>query len=112
MSEGDGTLEDFLSGQVKFTSELVEAATTANFADAENIFKCPRCGSALTKRNGKNGEFWGCTNYPKCRTTFDDKNGKPDFDGKKFLLAEKFSTPIDYNPADFEPILSSANFKR
>ena len=112
MSEGDGTLEDFLAGQVKFTTELVEAATTANFTDAENIFKCPRCGSALTKRNGKNGEFWGCRNYPKCRATFNDKNGKPDFDGKKLLGAGNFNTAVDYNPADFEPILSSANFDR
>ena len=151
---------DFLSGQVKFTSELVTAATTAKFADAEGVFKCPncgsalvkrkskdrdfwgcanypeckaafdddggkpdfdgklraarlikdgapkcpKCGSALVKRNGKNGEFWGCSAYPKCRTTFDDKAGKPDFDGKKFFRKENF------NPADFEPIISSADF--
>ena len=85
MSEGDGTLEDFLAGQVKFTSELCEAATSANFAEAEGVFKCPNCGSALVKRKGKNGEFWGCRAYPKCRTSFDDKNGAPDFDGKKFI---------------------------
>ncbi|MBR0289835.1 MAG: DNA topoisomerase III [Selenomonadaceae bacterium] len=85
MSEGDGTLEDFLAGQIKFTSELCEAATSANFAEAEGVFKCPNCGSALVKRNGKNGEFWGCSAYPKCRTSFDDKNGAPDFDGKKFI---------------------------
>ena len=90
MSAGDGTLEDFLLGQVKFTSELCAAATTAKFSDAENIFKCPRCGSALIKRKGKNGDFWGCSAYPKCRTTFDDKNGKPDFDGKKFLPPKTF----------------------
>ena len=90
MSEGDGTLEDFLAGQVKFTSKLVAAASKAKFAEAEGVFKCPNCGSALVKRNGKNGEFWGCSNYPKCRTTFDDKDGKPDFDGKKFLRAKNF----------------------
>ena len=82
MSEGDGTLDDFLAGQVKFTSELVTAATTAKFADAEGVFKCPNCGSALVKRNGKNGEFWSCANYPECKTAFDDDGGKPDFDGK------------------------------
>jgi DNA topoisomerase-3 len=82
MSEGDGTLEDFLAGQVKFTSELCTAATTAKFAEAENIFKCPNCGSALIKRKGKNGNFWGCGNFPECRTTFEDVDGKPDFDRK------------------------------
>ena len=111
MSEGDGTLEDFLAGQVKFTSELVMAANDAKFVEAEGVFKCPKCGSALVKRNGKNGEFWGCSSYPKCRTTFDDKDGKPDFDGKKFLRAKNFSTSDDFNPAEFEPIISSADFE-
>lgn len=110
MSEGDGTLEDFLAGQVKFTSELVTAAATAKFADAEGVFKCPKCGSALVKRNGKNGKFWGCKSYPKCRTTFDDKDGKPDFDGKNFLRAPSVDVPADFNSADFEPIISSADF--
>ncbi len=82
MSEGDGTLEDFLAGQVKFTGELCEAATHANFAEAENVFKCPKCGAALVKRQGKHGFFWGCSAYPDCRTVFEDANGKPDIDGK------------------------------
>ena len=28
---------------------------------------CPRCSGKLVLRNGKYGEFWGCSNYPKCR---------------------------------------------
>ena len=110
MSEGDGTLEDFLDGQIKFTRELVNAATAANFSDAEGIFKCPKCGSAMVKRNGKNGIFWGCSNFPRCRTTFDDKNDAPDFDGKKFFRSENFNVPDDFNPAEFAPIISSADF--
>lgn len=27
---------------------------------------CPRCGGRLVLRNGKYGQFWGCSNYPKC----------------------------------------------
>lgn len=27
---------------------------------------CPRCGGELRKRNGKFGEFFGCSNYPAC----------------------------------------------
>lgn len=30
---------------------------------------CPECGSNLVKRNGKFGEFYGCSNYPKCKYT-------------------------------------------
>lgn len=28
---------------------------------------CPRCGGKLVKRNGKYGDFFGCSNYPKCK---------------------------------------------
>ena len=28
---------------------------------------CPRCGKALVKRQGKHGEFIGCSGFPKCR---------------------------------------------
>jgi hypothetical protein len=28
---------------------------------------CPRCGSQLVLRNGKYGQFKGCSNFPKCR---------------------------------------------
>ena len=30
---------------------------------------CPRCGYSLVFRNGKYGDFLGCSNYPKCRFT-------------------------------------------
>ena len=30
---------------------------------------CPRCNGELKIRNGKNGKFYGCSNYPKCRFT-------------------------------------------
>ena len=30
---------------------------------------CPRCGKKLVIRNGKNGSFMGCENYPKCKFT-------------------------------------------
>ena len=30
---------------------------------------CPYCKSELALRNGKNGKFYGCKNFPKCRYT-------------------------------------------
>lgn len=30
---------------------------------------CPYCGSQLVYRNGRNGQFIGCSAYPKCRYT-------------------------------------------
>lgn len=32
-----------------------------------NNMICPRCGNVLVKRNGKYGNFIGCSNYPKCK---------------------------------------------
>ena len=34
---------------------------------AEGI--CPRCGGNLILRNGQYGNFYGCSNYPKCKFT-------------------------------------------
>lgn len=30
---------------------------------------CPRCGSALVLRKSSSGNFYGCSNYPKCKFT-------------------------------------------
>lgn len=31
--------------------------------------RCPQCGGELKLRNGKYGQFYGCSNYPNCRFT-------------------------------------------
>ena len=51
----------------------------------ENV--CPACHQGvLLQRKGKNGIFWGCSNYPKCRLTCNDKEGKPDMEDAKMRL--------------------------
>lgn len=39
--------------------------------NAKNNFvnMCPKCGGGLILRKGKYGDFYGCSNYPKCRYT-------------------------------------------
>ena len=37
----------------------------------EQLFVCPKCGSRMQERKGKNGAFLGCLNYPKCKYTRD-----------------------------------------
>jgi DNA topoisomerase-3 len=49
---------------------------------AKGSVKCPLCGAPMVLRNGKNGPFWGCSKYPKCTATADDKDGKPVFKKK------------------------------
>lgn len=47
-----------LAGELKHVTSKKAPATA-----------CPECGMPLIKRNGRYGEFWGCTGYPDCRYT-------------------------------------------
>ena len=40
-----------------------------NNISKKDTSKCPKCGGNLVERNGKYGDFIGCSNYPKCRYT-------------------------------------------
>jgi DNA topoisomerase-1 len=40
-------------------------------------FKCKACGKPLALREGKNGNFFGCTGYPQCKEVYWDRKGKP-----------------------------------
>lgn len=31
---------------------------------------CPKCGGTLIEKNGRYGDFWGCSNFPQCRFTY------------------------------------------
>ena len=80
MAEGDGSLESFLQNQVDFTTKMCRKAEGTSLV-VEDAVKCPRCGlGILQKRHGKNGDFWGCSNYPRCRMTCNDKDGKPNLE--------------------------------
>uniref|UniRef100_A0A7C5AKA3 DNA topoisomerase 1 n=1 Tax=Desulfobacca acetoxidans TaxID=60893 RepID=A0A7C5AKA3_9BACT len=45
-------------------------ASAANGPGDGNL-ACPECGKNLVVRRGKNGEFLGCTGFPRCRFTCD-----------------------------------------
>ena len=82
MAAGDGTLEEFLAGQIKFTGELCAKAKTLKMKPASKVnVVCPRCKSGVMVRRQRKSDgniFWGCSNFPNCRMACDDKNGKPD----------------------------------
>ncbi|MDR2820410.1 MAG: type I DNA topoisomerase [Desulfovibrio sp.] len=46
-------------------------------------FKCKTCGKPLVRRESAKGPFFGCSGYPACKQLYQDKDGKPDFGGKK-----------------------------
>ena len=47
--------------------EHVQNVLETQYSIANNI--CPRCGKTLVLRNGKTGQFYGCSGYPDCRFT-------------------------------------------
>lgn len=47
-------------------------------------YKCTKCGAGLVRRAGsKRKPFWGCSNYPDCKSTYQDMKGRPNFKIKK-----------------------------
>jgi restriction system protein len=62
------TGQDFLSriGEIPEAAqnELLHAATEGDYTTPT----CPSCGIKLIKRESIRGGFWGCRNYPRCRS--------------------------------------------
>lgn len=56
------------SGEVFKSEDNKNAKCSNDNCDFETEL-CIKCGGYMIKRNGKYGEFLGCTNYPKCRKT-------------------------------------------
>ncbi|MCH4200549.1 MAG: restriction endonuclease [Clostridium tyrobutyricum] len=57
---------------VKYTTKKLckEYSSYSRIVNSENKI-CPRCGNKLILRTGKNGRFYGCSNYPECKYTQD-----------------------------------------
>ena len=73
------SFEHFYQNQLSGLTKLLDKAKHAEISPSVGALLCPTCGKAMIRRKGKNGFFWGCVNYPECKTTARDKNGKPDF---------------------------------
>lgn len=54
-------------GGFNYEKERKEIESYAKLFHGNQI--CPTCNSSLVLRDGKYGEFWGCSNFPKCRFT-------------------------------------------
>ena len=77
MAEGGESLEEFLRQQAEFTTSICAGATRLDIS-VKGDYPCPQCGKGvLQPRNGRNGKFWGCSQYPACRAACDDNNGEP-----------------------------------
>lgn len=61
-------LNDCIMNQ-KCYEEMAKIAAKAAGMPGADAELCPRCKGALVRRNGKFGEFYGCSNFPECRYT-------------------------------------------
>lgn len=53
-----------------------EEANRLRTLDAKgNPVVCPTCQQPMRRISAKGGMFWGCTGYPSCKTTMDDRKG-------------------------------------
>ncbi|HIP83883.1 MAG TPA: DNA topoisomerase I [Methanothermococcus okinawensis] len=60
-------LQEVKSKEVDIGRELIRRMEEDRDMNKPRI--CPRCGGRLVARRGKYGEFFGCSNYPRCRYT-------------------------------------------
>lgn len=79
MVDGSAELTSFIDQQTKFITDLCLKAKAVQIENHDkNVKRCPRCKQGVLKlRNGKNGAFWGCSRYPECKGTCNDKDGQP-----------------------------------
>ena len=77
------TIRDIIASAQPITVQSLDNGTSkksdSKKSPKKSSVKCPRCGAPMFLRNGKNGAFWGCSNYPDCKMTANDNNGKPVF---------------------------------
>ena len=56
----------------KNTKTILEDGTIKEHEEVEETDeKCPNCNANLVIKNGKNGKFLACPNFPKCKFTKD-----------------------------------------
>lgn len=83
IAEGAMSLDTFMQKQEAFIRHLMNQSRQSGVSLGKvEIKKCPKCGSPMAKRNGKNGAFWGCTKYPDC-------DGLENIDGKSTKTSKK-----------------------
>ena len=109
ISEGDESAKKILSKFYKEFTKEIDNAYKIMYVDevVPTGELCPKCGAPLIYKEGKNGKFVGCSNYPKCNYVQKEKKevvytgencpicGKPlverkDSKGKVFVACSGF----------------------
>ncbi len=82
IATGDLSLDAFMDWQVNWLNQLIESIKShpINIGARVKIVACPDCGKDMFLRKGKQGQFWGCSGYPQCKTTAQHNKGKALFE--------------------------------
>lgn len=71
----DNVEEDYYNVASRYKNELLDQGNEKVELNKKEITiikdndVCPKCGGKLVERKGKYGDFYGCSNFPKCRYT-------------------------------------------
>jgi DNA-binding helix-hairpin-helix protein with protein kinase domain len=50
-------------------TSTITTPTPPRITATSSTTPCPRCGSQMRRRSGRYGQFWGCSQYPRCKGT-------------------------------------------
>ena len=73
-------LNGFIQGVEKQLTLLIENGKALGKLTIAGVkfHNCPKCKEGiLNRRKGSNGFFWGCSNFPECKQTYQDEKGSP-----------------------------------
>ena len=73
------SIESFFDQQIKMMNAFLNQAKNAQISAPKDAVICPNCQKPMIRRKGQKGYFWGCSDYPSCKMTAPDQNGKPVF---------------------------------
>jgi DNA topoisomerase-3 len=80
---GDLAVKNFIADIDNYLESRVNSVVNNGIKITANMDSCPTCNKGfLSKRKSTKGDFWACTNYPTCKSTFPDLNGKANTSAK------------------------------
>lgn len=80
IEKGSNTCDAFIDELMQFIETQVDLVKENGLNIHVETHQCPKCDTGtLRKRKSGKDVFWGCSNYPDCKTTVPNKGGAPDF---------------------------------
>ncbi len=97
--------------ECKNTEPLEDDKRESKENDNENVekIKCEKCGSEMQKKKSKFGEFYGCSDYPKCKN-IKSINGDKEDDKKEKIKCDKCEGEMQVKKGRFGEFYGCSNY--